>query len=199
MPEAIWITFAFGLGLLVKLVGLPPLVGYLAAGFVLSGIAEATGVVIEETDVLQHIAQRDPHQARSGRSGPPQRPVIVRVQVNGEALFEAGGPQFFQHRGEQIAERFGRLPAPAFRALLAGQGQQLVQVVGEPQHRLPGLRPGVGGALTLERDGTRHVLSKGQGIEIAPGTPHQALNEGDADAVFLVISSPRAQTDRQPA
>ncbi|HBC36019.1 MAG TPA: sodium:proton exchanger, partial [Marinobacter adhaerens] len=56
MPEAIWITFAFGLGLLVKLVGLPPLVGYLAAGFVLSGIAEATGVVIEETDVLQHIA-----------------------------------------------------------------------------------------------------------------------------------------------
>ena len=56
MPEAIWITFAFGLGLLVKLVGLPPLVGYLAAGFVLSGIAEATGVVIEATDVLQHIA-----------------------------------------------------------------------------------------------------------------------------------------------
>jgi quercetin dioxygenase-like cupin family protein len=57
----------------------------------------------------------------------------------------------------------------------------------------------LGGALTLERDGTRHLLSKGQGIEIAPGTPHQALNEGDADAVFLVISSPRAQGDRQPA
>ena len=56
MPEAIWITFAFGLGLLVKLVGLPPLVGYLAAGFVLSGIAETTGVVIEETDVLERIA-----------------------------------------------------------------------------------------------------------------------------------------------
>ena len=56
MPEAIWITFAFGLGLMVKLVGLPPLVGYLAAGFVLSGIAEATNVAIEETDVLQHIA-----------------------------------------------------------------------------------------------------------------------------------------------
>lgn len=56
MPEAIWITFAFCLGLLVKLVGLPPLVGYLAAGFVLSGIAETTGRVIEATDVLQHIA-----------------------------------------------------------------------------------------------------------------------------------------------
>lgn len=35
MPEAVWITFAFGLGLLVKTVGLPPLVGYLTAGFVL--------------------------------------------------------------------------------------------------------------------------------------------------------------------
>ena len=56
MPEAIWISFAFGLGLLVRLIGLPPLVGYLAAGFVLSGIAETTSVVIEETDVLQHIA-----------------------------------------------------------------------------------------------------------------------------------------------
>lgn len=56
MPEAIWITFAFVLGLMVKTVGLPPLVGYLAAGFVLSGIAETTGLAIEATGVLQHIA-----------------------------------------------------------------------------------------------------------------------------------------------
>ncbi len=56
MPEAIWISFAFGLGLLVKSVGLPPLVGYLAAGFVLSGISAATDVTIEATDVLAHIA-----------------------------------------------------------------------------------------------------------------------------------------------
>lgn len=56
MPEAIWITFAFSLGLLVKMAGLPPLVGYLGAGFVLSGVARTTGFAIEQTDVLEHIA-----------------------------------------------------------------------------------------------------------------------------------------------
>ncbi|WP_417567306.1 cation:proton antiporter [Marinobacter sp.] len=56
MPEAIWISFAFGLGLLVSTVGLPPLVGYLAAGFVLSGLSTATGITIEATDALDHIA-----------------------------------------------------------------------------------------------------------------------------------------------
>lgn len=56
MSEAIWITFAFTLGLLVKGVGLPPLVGYLAAGFVLSGLSGFTPLVVEDTDVLSHIA-----------------------------------------------------------------------------------------------------------------------------------------------
>lgn len=56
MPEAIWISFAFGLGLLVKTIGLPPLVGYLAAGFVLSGLSAATEITIEATDALAHIA-----------------------------------------------------------------------------------------------------------------------------------------------
>ena len=44
MPEALWISFAFVLGLLVKGVGLPPLVGYLAAGFLLSGVSAIAGV-----------------------------------------------------------------------------------------------------------------------------------------------------------
>lgn len=56
MPEAIWITFAFGLGLIVKTIGLPPLVGYLAAGFALSGLAATTGLEIQETAALAHIA-----------------------------------------------------------------------------------------------------------------------------------------------
>ncbi len=58
MPEAIWISFAFGLGLLMKAVGLPPLVGYLAAGFVLSGLAAnpSIGISAEPTSVLAHIA-----------------------------------------------------------------------------------------------------------------------------------------------
>lgn len=56
MPEALWISFAFALGLLVKGVGLPPLVGYLAAGFLLSGLSSVTGLAIESTDALGHIA-----------------------------------------------------------------------------------------------------------------------------------------------
>ena len=56
MPEALWISFAFGLGLLVKGVGLAPLVGYLAAGFLLSGISATTDATIEATGVLEHIA-----------------------------------------------------------------------------------------------------------------------------------------------
>ncbi|WP_372987294.1 cation:proton antiporter [Marinobacter sp.] len=56
MPEAVWISFAFVLGLLVKTVGLPPLVGYLAAGFVLAGLSSVTGLTIEATDALGHIA-----------------------------------------------------------------------------------------------------------------------------------------------
>jgi predicted Kef-type K+ transport protein len=43
MPKAIWISFAFGLGLLVKAVHLPPLVGYLAAVFALSALTAFPG------------------------------------------------------------------------------------------------------------------------------------------------------------
>ncbi|UDL05700.1 cation:proton antiporter family protein [Marinobacter sp. CA1] len=56
MPEALWISFAFTLGLIVKAVGLPPLVGYLAAGFALSGLATVTPLAVENTDVLDHLA-----------------------------------------------------------------------------------------------------------------------------------------------
>ncbi|HCW89354.1 MAG TPA: sodium:proton exchanger [Marinobacter sp.] len=56
MPEAIWISFAFIIGLLSKGVGLPPLVGYLAAGFMLSGLSSVSSISAEPTDVLAHIA-----------------------------------------------------------------------------------------------------------------------------------------------
>ena len=36
MIEAAWIAFAFGMGLAARIVGLPPLVGYLGAGFALA-------------------------------------------------------------------------------------------------------------------------------------------------------------------
>ena len=52
------------------------------------------------------------------------------------------------------------------------------------------------GVLTMEVDGTRHRLVARSGIEIAPGVPHQAINEGDADAEFLVVSTPPSHGDR---
>ena len=45
-----WIAIAFALGFAVRLVGLPPLVGFLAAGFVLRAMG------VENTETLQTIA-----------------------------------------------------------------------------------------------------------------------------------------------
>ena len=44
----IWLSFAFALGLTVRLVGLPPLVGYLAAGFLLSYFGHDTNPILKE-------------------------------------------------------------------------------------------------------------------------------------------------------
>lgn len=46
----IWLSFAFGTGLLMRVVGLPPLVGYLAAGFTLSILGHETN------DILNQVA-----------------------------------------------------------------------------------------------------------------------------------------------
>jgi len=55
------------------------------------------------------------------------------------------------------------------------------------------------GELTLEIDGTANILTTGQGLEIAPGTPHQALNHSAADTRFLVTSQPPSHGDRVDA
>lgn len=44
----IWLSFAFALGLAVRLAGLPPLVGYLAAGFLLSAIGHESNAILKE-------------------------------------------------------------------------------------------------------------------------------------------------------
>ncbi|GGN05727.1 hypothetical protein GCM10007092_20690 [Thermus composti] len=49
--EALWVTAAFTLGLLASRLGLPPLVGYLAAGFALHGLG------LRETDFLHQAAE----------------------------------------------------------------------------------------------------------------------------------------------
>ncbi|MEZ5542147.1 MAG: cation:proton antiporter family protein [Pseudomonadota bacterium] len=48
MTVSIWLVFAFSLGLLMRLIGLPPLVGYLAAGFALSFNGYGTSHLLEE-------------------------------------------------------------------------------------------------------------------------------------------------------
>ena len=48
--EAIWIAAAFILGLGFRELGLPPLVGYLVAGFALNGFGLQGG------DTLEHLA-----------------------------------------------------------------------------------------------------------------------------------------------
>lgn len=55
------------------------------------------------------------------------------------------------------------------------------------------------GRLTLEVEGTRHVLDAGTGLEIVPGDAHQALNESDLQVEFLVISQPKSHGDREAA
>lgn len=53
------------------------------------------------------------------------------------------------------------------------------------------------GELTIERDDAVLVLRAGEGIEVAPGSAHQVLNNGDGDARFLVISQPPSHGDRE--
>ena len=52
------------------------------------------------------------------------------------------------------------------------------------------------GAAVIEADGVRVPLSSGQGLEVAPGVPHQFINESANDVHFLVISHPSTRGDR---
>lgn len=52
------------------------------------------------------------------------------------------------------------------------------------------------GTLAMEREGVRHVIAAGQGLEVPPGQRHQAVNTADETVEFLVISSPTTRGDR---
>ncbi|PLW83820.1 sodium:proton exchanger [Kineobactrum sediminis] len=56
MFEVISITFAFFFGLAVRQVGLPPLVGFLAAGFAINIFGAQLGLPTESGEILHHIA-----------------------------------------------------------------------------------------------------------------------------------------------
>ncbi len=52
------------------------------------------------------------------------------------------------------------------------------------------------GCAVIEMNGERVELAEGQGIEVAPSTPHQFMNESPADVHFLIISHPSTRGDR---
>ncbi len=55
------------------------------------------------------------------------------------------------------------------------------------------------GRLTMELEGERHQIDAGEGLEVPPGSAHQALNDSGADVRFLVVSHPPSHGDRVPA
>jgi len=52
------------------------------------------------------------------------------------------------------------------------------------------------GRAVIEINGDRVILAEGQGIEVAPGTSHQFINESPEDVHFLVVSHPSTRGDR---
>ncbi len=56
MLEAVWIGFAFIVGLLVRAAGLPTLVGYLAAGFVIAAVSPYLGLPDNGQNIIDHVA-----------------------------------------------------------------------------------------------------------------------------------------------
>ena len=55
------------------------------------------------------------------------------------------------------------------------------------------------GELTMELEGADIVVKSGEGIEIAPGQRHLAMNRGAEPLRFLVTSQPPSHGDRFPA
>ncbi len=56
MFEVVCISFAFFFGLAVRQVGLPPLVGFLAAGFAINLLGPGLGMPSKSGDILNHVA-----------------------------------------------------------------------------------------------------------------------------------------------
>jgi len=52
------------------------------------------------------------------------------------------------------------------------------------------------GELSIEIEGTHLHLNPGEGVEIAPGQAHQAINRSNATTRFLVTSQPPSHGDR---
>lgn len=53
------------------------------------------------------------------------------------------------------------------------------------------------GQATIEVGDERVVLNRHEGVEVAPGVPHQFRNDSNAEVIFLVISVPPSHGDRE--
>lgn len=52
------------------------------------------------------------------------------------------------------------------------------------------------GELTMEVEGREHTLLCGDGLEVAPGWWHQAMNRSGEEVRFVVVSQPPSHGDR---
>lgn len=52
------------------------------------------------------------------------------------------------------------------------------------------------GILSMELEGEMHNISARQGLEIPPGSKHQARNDSGSPVEFIVISHPTTRGDR---
>jgi mannose-6-phosphate isomerase-like protein (cupin superfamily) len=52
------------------------------------------------------------------------------------------------------------------------------------------------GVATLEVDGIVHQLGANQGLHVQANIPHQLINEGQEDLVFIITSTPPSHGDR---
>ncbi|HUB89019.1 MAG TPA: cupin domain-containing protein [Dyella sp.] len=52
------------------------------------------------------------------------------------------------------------------------------------------------GEVTIELEGAVHRLQCGEGLHVPPGGAHQVRNEGEGNARFVVVSSPKSHGDR---
>lgn len=52
------------------------------------------------------------------------------------------------------------------------------------------------GEAVLEMEGAAHVLCRGEGLHVPPGTAHQMRNDSAHDVRFIVVSAPKSHGDR---
>lgn len=90
MFEVICISFAFFFGLAVKQVGLPPLVGFLAAGFAINLVGPQIGLPERTGEILDHVAHLGVLLLLFGVGLKLRLEQIVQPQVLGGSLLHFG-------------------------------------------------------------------------------------------------------------